>query len=88
MLDFFTRVKITVLICSILGTYRNTFWLYSDNLALHVLEKYSPATLEISLGPITVMSFQEKPYYSEPSLAKISQMKIKSPDNIVVVNTF
>jgi hypothetical protein len=70
------------------GTYRNTYWLYSDNLeALHVLNKYSPAIAENISRTYNSYEFPRDTLLFGTLFGENIPDEIKAPDNIVVANT-
>ena len=70
------------------GTYRNTYWLYSDNLeALHVLEKYSPTIAENISRTYNSYEFPRDTLLFGTLFGENIPDEIRAPDNIVVANT-
>ena len=70
------------------GTYRNTYWLYSDNLeAMHVLKKYSPTIAENISKTYNSYEFPKDTLLFGTLFGENIPDEIKAPDNIVVANT-
>jgi hypothetical protein len=70
------------------GTYRNTYWLYSDNLeAIHVLEKYSPAIAENISRTYNSYEFPKNTLLFGTLFGENIPDDIEAPTNKVVVNT-
>ena len=69
------------------ATYRNTYWLYSDNLeALHVLEKYSPDIAENISRTYSSYEFPKDTLLFGTLFGENIPDDIKDADNIAVVN--
>lgn len=69
------------------ATYRNTYWLYSDNLeALHVLKKYNPSIAENISKTYDRYEFPKKTLLFGTLFGENIPDKIKRPENIAVVN--
>jgi hypothetical protein len=69
------------------ATYRNTYWLYSDNLeALHVLEKYSPDLAENISRTYNSYEFPKDTLLFGTLFGENIPDDIKDADNIAVVN--
>ena len=69
------------------ATYRNTYWLYSDNLeALHVLEKYSPAIAENISRTYDRYEFPKNTLLFGTLFGENIPDNIKDAENIAVVN--
>ena len=70
------------------ATYRNTYWLYSDNLeAIHVLEKYSPAIAENISRTYNSYEFPKNTRLFGTLFGENIPDDIEAPANKVVVNT-
>jgi len=70
------------------ATYRNTYWLYSDNLeALHVLEKYNPAIAENISKTYDRYDFPKNTLLFGTLFGENIPDDIKDAENIAVVNT-
>jgi hypothetical protein len=69
------------------ATYRNTYWLYSDNLeALHVLEKYNPAIAENISKTYNSYEFPKNTLLYGTLFGENIPDDIKDAENIPVVN--
>jgi hypothetical protein len=69
------------------ATYRNTYWLYSDNLeALHVLKKYNPAIAENISKTYDRYEFPKKTLLFGTLFGENIPNNIKRPENIAVIN--
>jgi hypothetical protein len=70
------------------ATYRNTYWLYSDNLeALHVLKKYNPAIAENISKTYNRYEFPKKTLLFGTLFGENIPNAIHDAENIPVVNT-
>jgi hypothetical protein len=70
------------------ATYRNTYWLYSDNLeALHVLKKYNPAIAENISKTYNRYEFPKNTLLFGTLFGENIPNDIKDAENIAVVNT-
>ena len=70
------------------ATYRNTYWLYSDNLeALHVLKKYSPEIAENISKTYDRYEFPKKTLLFGTLFGENIPNVILDAENIAVVNT-
>ena len=69
------------------ATYRNTYWLYSDNLeALHVLKKYNPAIAENISKTYDRYEFPKNTLLFGTLFGENIPDDIKDAENIAVVN--
>jgi hypothetical protein len=69
------------------ATYRNTYWLYSDNLeALHVLEKYNPAIAENISRTYNSYEFPKNTLLYGTLFGENIPDDIRDAENIAVVN--
>jgi len=70
------------------ATYRNTYWLYSDNLeALHVLKKYNPTIAENISRTYNSYEFPKNTLLYGTLFGENIPNDIKDAENIAVVNT-
>jgi hypothetical protein len=70
------------------ATYRNTYWLYSDNLeALHVLQKYNPTIAENISRTYSSYEFPKDTLLFGTLFGENIPDDIKDAENIAVVNT-
>ena len=70
------------------ATYRNTYWLYSDNLeALHVLEKYNPTIAKNISKTYHSYEFPKNTLLFGTLFGENIPDDIKDAENIAVVNT-